>query len=427
MKYSEMNLDKDLLKAIHEMGFEEPTDIQSKAIPLVKEGKDVIGQSETGSGKTAAFGLPILEKVVPGSSVQAIIIAPTRELAEQIGKHLRDFAKHKKLHITVIYGGVGYEQQINNMRNSEIIVGTPGRLLDHIRNGFLYLGHIKTFVLDEADKMFEMGFIEDIREILNHTPAKKQMLMFSATVNYDVEQLIKSYMVNPVLIRTKSYVEQSLLKQYYYDVPRQDKFSLLYHLLKKDNPKLAIVFCSTRRQVDFISRSLQRNGVNAMPLHGGLSQAKRNDIMDSFRAGKLNILVASDVAARGIDIKDVTHIFNYGIPKTPKEYVHRVGRTARMGNEGVAINLLDEMDYQNFNRVLEDHSIKVDQLPLPSFQRMQMAQPSFSDRGQRGQFGNRGGFGDNRGSGDNRMGGGRPPRYGGGNNFRPTRYSSHYR
>ena len=421
MKYSEMNIDKDILKAVHELGFEEPTEIQSKAIPIIKEGKDFIGQSETGSGKTAAFGIPILERVVAGHSVQALIVAPTRELVEQIGKNLRDFSKHKKIHITVVYGGVGYDQQINNMRNSEIIVGTPGRLLDHLRNGYLFLGHLKIFVLDEADKMFDMGFIDDVRELINHMPEKKQMLMFSATVNQDVEQLIKSYMANPVLIRTKSYVEQSLLKQYFYDVPRQDKISLLFHLINKDKPQLAIVFCSTRRQVDFVARSLQKNGVNSMPLHGGLSQSKRNEIMDGFRAGKLNILVASDVASRGIDIKNVTHIFNYGVPKTPKEYVHRVGRTARMGNEGVAINLLDETDYQNFNRVLEDHSIKVEQLQLPTFQRIHVAPPRMETREG---FGGRV-FGDRR-FGNNNQSGDRRPRYGGGSNYRP-RHSVKYR
>ena len=423
MKYSEMNIEQPVLQAIKELGFEEPTEIQSKTIPLIKEGKDVIGQSETGSGKTAAFGIPILEKAVPGHSIQALIVAPTRELAEQIGKHLRDLAKHKKIHITVVYGGVGYESQINNMRNSEIIVGTPGRLLDHIRNGYLFLGHLKTFVLDEADKMFEMGFIEDVREILNHTPEKKQMLMFSATVNYDVEQLIKSYMANPVLIRTKSFVEQGLLKQCFYDVPRQDKFSLLFHLIHKEKPKLAIVFCGTRRQVDFVSRSLQRNGVNAMPLHGGLSQAKRNEIMDSFRGGKLHILVASDVAARGLDIKNVTHIFNYSIPKTPKEYVHRVGRTARMGNEGVAINLLDELDYQNFNRVLEDQRIQVEQLQLPSFQRIAVAPPRMDTRSG---FGNRE-FGDRKFGNRNYQTDNRRPRYGGGSNYRAPRNQSSWR
>lgn len=383
-----MNIDPNIVKAIKEIGFEEPTEIQAKSIPLIKEGKDIIGQSETGSGKTAAFGIPILEKMVEGHSVQALIVAPTRELVEQIAKNFRDYSKYRKTHIAIVYGGVGYEQQIHNMRKAEVVVGTPGRLLDHLRNGYLFLGHLKIVVLDEADKMFEMGFIEDIRDILNHTPETKQTLMFSATVNYEIQQLIQSYMKHPVLIKTKDYVHTSLLKQVYYDVPRPRKFSLLVHLIKADKPKLAIVFCATRRQVDFVSNNLSRNGINAMPLHGGLSQARRNSIMDDFRANKLHVLVASDVAARGLDIKDVTHIFNYNIPKTPKEYIHRIGRTARMGSSGLAINLLDEGDYENFSRVLADHTIRVDQIQLPNFQPLPTMVHRDSFSRPSGRFGN---------------------------------------
>ncbi len=380
MKYSELNIQEPILKAITELGFEEPTEIQRKSIPIIREGKDVIGQSETGSGKTAAFGIPILEKIVEGGSIQALIIAPTRELAEQIAKHMKDFSKYRKTHIAVVYGGVGYEQQINNIKRAEIVVGTPGRLLDHLRNGYLFLGYLKTVVLDEADKMFEMGFIEDVGEILSHTPKKRQTLMFSATVSYEVQKLIESQTDHPVLIKTKDYVEKGLLKQVFYDVPRDQKFSLLIHLIQKENPKLGIVFCATRRQVDFISKNLYRNGINSMPLHGGLSQSKRNSIMEDFRGGKLHILVASDVAARGLDIKNVTHIFNFSIPKTPKEYIHRIGRTARMGNNGIAINLLDPADYENFNRVLSDHTIQVEQLSLPMFKKVPLIIERFGDR-----------------------------------------------
>lgn len=380
MKYSELNIQEPILEAITEMGFEEPTEIQEKAIPMIREGKDVIGQSETGSGKTAAFGIPILEKIVEGASIQALIIAPTRELVEQIAKNLKDFSKHKKTHIAIVYGGVGYENQIHNIKRAEIIVGTPGRLLDHLRNGNLFLGYLKTAVLDEADKMFEMGFIEDVTEILSHTPKNRQTLMFSATVSDQIHQLIQSQMKQPVLVKTKEYVEKALLKQVFYDVPREQKFSLLVHLIQKEKPTLGIVFCATRRQVDLVSKNLYRNGVNSMPLHGGLSQPKRNQIMEDFRSGKLHILVASDVAARGLDIKNVTHIFNFSIPKTPKEYIHRIGRTARMGNSGIAINLLEPLDYENFNRVQEDHTIHVEQLSLPQMKRL----PFFVERREEG-------------------------------------------
>ncbi len=370
MELSKMKIQEPILKAITELGYEEPTEIQEKSIPLIREGKDVIGQSETGSGKTAAFGIPIIEKIVEGASIQALIVAPTRELAEQIARNLKEYSKYKKTHVAIVYGGVGYEQQIFNIRKAEIVVGTPGRLLDHLRNGNLFLNYVKTVVLDEADKMFEMGFIEDVQEILSHTPKHRQTLMFSATVSYEIQKLIETQMKSPVLIKTREYVEKSLLKQVFYDVPREQKFSLLVHLIQKENPTLGIVFCATRRQVDFVSKNLYRNGVNSMPLHGGLSQAKRNSIMDGFRAGKLHILVATDVAARGLDIKNVSHIFNFNIPKTPKEYIHRIGRTARMGNSGIAVNILDQTDYDNFNRVLEDHTIQVEQLPLPNFKRL---------------------------------------------------------
>ncbi|MBI5061762.1 MAG: DEAD/DEAH box helicase [Candidatus Aenigmarchaeota archaeon] len=390
MKYSEMKVEEHILKAITDLGFDEPTEIQD-------------------------FGIPIIEKIVDGASIQALIVAPTRELAEQISRNLKEYSKYRKTHVAIVYGGVGYEQQIFNIRKAEIVVGTPGRLLDHLRNGNLFLNYVKTVVLDEADKMFEMGFIEDVQEILSHTPKNRQTLMFSATVSYEIQKLIETQMKSPALIKTKEYVEKSLLKQVFYDVPREQKFSLLVHLIQKENPTLGIVFCATRRQVDFVSRNLYRNGVNSMPLHGGLSQAKRNSIMDDFRAGKLHILVASDVAARGLDIKNVSHIFNFSIPKTPKEYIHRIGRTARMGMSGIAVNLLDQADYDNFNRVLEDHTIQVEQLPLPNFKRLAFItqRPSEERPFNRG-FGRRDSSMDSR------------PRYGNMNRYRPPTTGRRY-
>ncbi len=370
MKYAEMNLEKPILDAILELGFKEPTEIQERAIPIIKKGADVMGQSETGSGKTAAFGLPILEKVKHGFGIQSLIMAPTRELAEQIAKNLRSFSKHKKVFITTVYGGVSMNPQIENLKSADIVVGTPGRLLDHLRRNTLSLSKIKFLVLDEADRMLDMGFIDDITQIISLCPKERQTLLFSATFNHDVQKIALRYMKNPEKIKTQDFVKKELLKQVYYDVPRGEKFSLLVHLMKAENPRLALVFCSTRREVDIVARNLYENGIKAMALHGGLSQEKRNRVMESFRNQHINILVASDVAARGLDIKDLTHIFNYSIPKTSKEYVHRVGRTARMGKSGLAINLLDEMDYNNFNAVLRDHSIKVEQMELPQFQRV---------------------------------------------------------
>ena len=370
MRYTEMNIEKPILDAILELGFKETTEIQEKAIPLVKAGKDVMGQSETGSGKTAAFGLPILEKVKQKAGIQALIVAPTRELAEQISKNLKSFSKNKKFFITTVYGGVSLNPQIEYLKIAEIVVGTPGRILDHLRRGTLHLEKVKFLVLDEADRMFDMGFIDDIKQIISLCPKDRQTLLFSATLNSQVQKIAERYMRDPERIKTKDFVKKELLKQIYYDVPRGEKFSLLVHLIQTEKPQLALVFCSTRREVDIISRNLYENGVKAMAMHGGLSQDKRNRVMESFRNQHINILVASDVAARGLDINDLTHIFNYSIPKNSKEYIHRIGRTARMGKAGVAINLLDEADYQNFNAVLNDHSIKVEQLELPSFKKL---------------------------------------------------------
>ncbi|MBI2546052.1 DEAD/DEAH box helicase [Candidatus Woesearchaeota archaeon] len=375
MKYNELGIQPQLLKAVQELGFEEPTEIQEKAIPLIQKGYDVIGQSETGSGKTAAFGLPILEKIDPAKGLQAIILAPTRELAEQIKKNLVAFSRYKRVFITSIYGGVSMNPQIDNIRRANIIVGTPGRVLDHLGRRTLNLSRISFFVLDEADKMFDMGFIDDVKQILSYTNQDRQTLMFSATISTEVHFIAQRYMRDPHKIKTKEYVSQQLLKQVMYQVRKQEKFSFLVHLIRQENPKLAIVFCGTRREVDFVTKNLANQGINAMALHGGLSQHRRNEIMEEVHGHNVHILVATDVAARGIDIKDLTHIYNYSIPKTSKEYIHRIGRTARMGDKGLAINLLDERDHDNMRSVLSDHAINIESLRTPEFPMVRVQQP----------------------------------------------------
>ena len=283
MKYTEMGLEKAILDAILELGFTEPTEIQEKSIPLIKKGADIMGQSETGSGKTAAFGLPILEKIKHGFGIQSLIVAPTRELAEQIAKNLRSFSKHKKTSVTTVYGGVSMGPQVENLKGADIVVGTPGRLLDHLRRNTLNLNKVKFLVLDEADRMLDMGFIDDIKQIISLCPKDRQTLLFSATFNYDVQKIASGYMKAPVKIKTQDFVKKEFLKQIYYDVPRGEKFSLLVHLIQAENPQLALVFCGTRRDVDQVARNLYENGIKAMALHGGLSQEKRNRVMDSFR------------------------------------------------------------------------------------------------------------------------------------------------
>lgn len=370
---SGIHLHPELKKAFLELGFEEMTDIQKKVIPLIQEGRDVIGQSQTGSGKTAAFGFPILEKVQHNHGIQSLVLVPTRELCEQVTSELRKFSKYKKTSITSVYGGVSINPQIDHLRYADIVVGTPGRTLDHLQRGTIDLRKARILVLDEADKMFEMGFIDDIKKIISQVPRERQTLLFSATISHQVHDIAQNYMKNPVKIKVQSYVEKEKMVQYFYNVNSRDKFSLLIHILKHEAPKLAIIFCATRKRVDVVGTNLNRNGVRCISLHGGLSQNRRKKSLEMFHKNEARILVASDVAARGLDIKNVSHIINYDIPKTSKEYIHRIGRTARAGEEGKVISLLSEQDYDNFRNVLGDRSIVVQKLELPQFQRVPFA------------------------------------------------------
>lgn len=402
MKYTEMKLGAPIQRAIQEIGFDEPTPIQEQAIPFILDGRDVLGQSETGSGKTAAFGLPILEKIEPFKGVQALILAPTRELAEQIYKSLESFSKYKKCKVITVYGGVGIMPQVRNIERADIVVGTPGRTLYHLREQNLDLSRVKFLVLDEADKMFEMGFIDDVEEIIDYAPKEKQFIMFSATMERELDHIVKRRMHNVARVKTSTHVSSSNLKQIYYNVKRQEKFSLLVHMLKEEKPELALVFCSTRDETHSIARNLGMQGIKASELHGGLSQNKRTYVMEEFRDKKINVLVASDVAARGLDIKHLTHIINYSIPKTPKEYLHRIGRTARIGHAGIAISLLDERDHDNFRRVLSDRSLKIEKRETPVFEKAPMQFFRHEDENRR-PF-RRGGFrgGGSRGGGEGR-------------------------
>lgn len=382
---SGIHLQPELKKAFLELGFQEMTDIQIKSIPLIQEGKDVIGQSKTGSGKTAAFGFPILEKIVHNHTLQVLILVPTRELCEQVAKEMQKFAKYKKMNIIAVYGGVSINPQIYALRQAEIVVATPGRMLDHAERGTIQLGKVRILVLDEADKMFEMGFIDDVRKIISQIPKERQTLLFSATISHQVQEVVKNYMRHPEKVKVKEYVESGKLVQHFYSVNSRDKFSLLVHILKHESPRLTIIFCATRNRVDVLSKNLYKQGIKSEGLHGGLSQNRRKYAIDMFHNNKIGILVASDVAARGLDIKNVSHIINYDIPKTAKEYIHRIGRTARAGTEGKVISLLSEQDHDNFRNVLDDRSLIVEELKLPEFERIPFfasQKPSFGARRQ---------------------------------------------
>ena len=367
MKFEDMDIEKSVSDSLNNIGFESPTRIQLETIPIIKQGYDVIGQSETGSGKTAAFGIPLVERVVKGGKIQALVLAPTRELSIQIASELVKFSRLKGLFIQTVYGGVSMEPQIRGLRRAEIVVGTPGRILDHMGRGTLNASNLKIFVLDEADRMIDMGFIEDIGEIERNIPEDRQTLLFSATMPESLIEMRDRFTKNAKKIKTQTKVREDVLRQFYCDVDYKLKFSLLVHLINQEKPKLAIVFCNSRRDTNAVARNLQYNGINATELHGGLTQQKRESVMGDFHKGMTKILVATDVAARGLDVKNVTHIFNYNVPRTPEDYTNRIGRTARAGESGKAISLLSRDDHISFGRIIHTFSYDIKNMEVPNF------------------------------------------------------------
>ena len=367
-EFEKLGLNQNLLKVLAELHFTKPTDIQEKSIPLVLEGKNVIGSAATGSGKTLAFGAGIFNLVENNKGVQALVLVPTRELCEQVAKSLKLFSKNYEFHITEVYGGVSLENQVRKIKTSEIIVGTPGRILDHLRRGSLNFHKLKILVLDEADRMVDMGFLPDVEKIIQACPKERQNLMFSATISQDVEYIAKKYMGKTISIAVESQVDPSKLEQVFYDVPTNMKFSLLFHLLNEEKSELVMVFCNTRRNADIVAQNLKRFGMEAVAIHGGLTQSKRTNIMESFHSSKTKVLICTDVAARGLDIKGVSHVYNYDIPPSVQEYIHRIGRTARAGKDGKAINIVSRNDYTNFQNVREDNKYNIEQKELPEFE-----------------------------------------------------------
>jgi ATP-dependent RNA helicase DeaD len=355
-KFRKLGIIEPILRVIEEAKFTEPSEIQEKSIPLVIKGKDVIAGSATGSGKTLAFGSGIIQNCEHGRGIQSLILVPTRELAQQDAKALKVFSKYKPLNIVCVYGGVSINPQIDALRRgADVVVGTPGRVLDHLERKTLHLGRVKILVLDEADRMLDMGFIDDVEKIINHCPIERQTLLFSATITHDVARLSGKYMKDPVSVSAEAYVDPSKMTQIYYDIQDNEKFSLLVHLLKHEHAGLVMVFCNTRTNVDFVVNNLQGNNVEAVALHGGFSQDRRDKVMEMFHSKEVHVLVCTDVAARGLDIKGVSHIYNYDIPKDGKDYIHRIGRTARAGAEGMIVNILTHRDWDNYTRVVRDN------------------------------------------------------------------------
>ena len=371
VRFDQLDLYPQVLRAIAEMGFEEATPIQSQAIPVVMSGVDVIGQAQTGTGKTASFGIPVLHKVDPNNKkTQVIILSPTRELAIQVADEIRKLAKYMHgVKILPVYGGQEISRQIKALKGgAQIIIGTPGRVMDHLRRKTIRCEAVNTIVLDEADEMLNMGFREDIETILEYIPEEgRQTVLFSATMPKPILDITRKYQHDAVTIKVvKKELTVPNIEQYYYDVKRKDKIEVLTRLLDYYNPKLSLVFCNTKRMVDELTEELQGRGYFAEGLHGDMKQTQRDRVMRGFRTGKTEILIATDVAARGIDVDDVEAVFNYDIPQDDEYYVHRIGRTGRAGREGVALSFVSGKEAYKLKDIERYCKTKIKAKPIPS-------------------------------------------------------------
>ena len=403
--FRKLGISEPILKILKQKGFEKPSEIQEKSIPPTLEGRDVIAGASTGSGKTLAFGARLLQHSKKDYGIQGLILTPTRELAEQISNALYEFAQYDERDVVAIYGGVSMLPQTKGLQRAEIVVATPGRLLDHIERRSIDLRHVNMLVLDEADRMLDMGFIDDVTKIINHLPKERQTMLYSATISNDIARLAKRWLTNPVEISAEPLVDPSKLTQIFYDTPDGLKFSLLKHLLEHEEAKLVMIFCNTRRNVDFVANNLSALGIQSLPIHGGFSQDKRNKVMEAFHGNKTQVMVCTDIAARGLDIKGVTHVYNYDLPIDSKEYIHRIGRTARAGKEGKVINILASRDYDNFNKIKRNDALTITEEPLPFVERVEL---KWMERGRSsgGRFGGgRGGRGGDRGGSRGNFGG----------------------
>lgn len=343
-KFDDLQINENIKKAIAEMGFEEPSPIQSQSIPVILSGKDVIGQAQTGTGKTAAFSIPILESIDPNNrSLQAVVLCPTRELAIQVSKEIRKLAKYMHgIKTLPIYGGQPIDRQIKSLKSGvQVVIGTPGRTIDHINRKTIKMDNVRMVILDEADEMLDMGFREDIEMILSKTPEDRQTTFFSATMPKGILDLTKKYQKDPEHIKVvRKELTVPNIKQYYIETKSANKLEVLCRLVDVYNPKLSVVFCNTKRGADELVSDLQARGYFADALHGDLKQTQRDIVMDKFRNGTIDILVATDVAARGIDVDDVECVFNYDLPQDEEYYVHRIGRTGRAGREGISFSFV---------------------------------------------------------------------------------------
>lgn len=383
--FAEFAISEEVLQAVSDMGFEEPTPIQVMAIPQILEGNDVTGQAQTGTGKTAAFGIPIIERLDPeNKNVQALVLSPTRELTIQTAEEFSRLMKYKKgLSVVPIYGGQPIDRQLRALRGSvQVVIGTPGRVIDHINRGTLHLDEVSMFVLDEADQMLDMGFREDIEAIFQETPENRQTILFSATMPGPILDITRRFQRDPEFVKiTRRELTVPQIEQTYIEVRERDKLEALCRMLDMNNPELAIVFCNTKRTVDDLMTRMQARGYFVEALHGDMKQIQRDRVMSRFRAGSIDVLIATDVAARGIDVDDVDIVFNYDVPQDVEYYVHRIGRTGRAGRTGKSVTFVAPREIYKLREIQRYAKIKIAKTPIPSLDDVaEMKQQVFLDK-----------------------------------------------
>ncbi|EHK02710.1 DEAD/DEAH box helicase domain-containing protein [Candidatus Haloredivivus sp. G17] len=364
MNFSKLNISDNIVQRLEENGIDTPTEVQQKAIPEVFEGKDLLVESETGSGKTLAFSLPVIEEI-SGNKIEALILSPTRELAKQISAEIE---MASEIDVVTIYGGVSYEPQIEGAKTANIVVGTPGRVLDLLQKGKVDVSGLEFFILDEADRMLDMGFQDELESIIDFLPDYRQNLLFGATIPPGLKKMCDRYSIDPETIRIKKSENTRNLEDKYVNAKSDEKVSMLYSLLKERDRNLSIVFCQTKNTTRWLADKLRKNDIDAQELNGDMSQHQREDVVERFEKGDIRVIVATDVAARGLDIDDITHVFNYDVPDTADTYTHRIGRAGRQGREGEAITLLEREDHKKFRKI--KRSLDIPRMEKPSLEKV---------------------------------------------------------
>ncbi|MBC5629184.1 DEAD/DEAH box helicase [Clostridium sp. NSJ-6] len=385
MLFKDLNIIKPILNSIEESGYEKPTAIQEKSIPSILDGRDILGCAQTGTGKTAAFAIPILQRIIAEKKVdnerklKALIVAPTRELAIQIGENVTTYSKYLDIKSTVIFGGVNQSSQVRKIKSGvDVLIATPGRLIDLSNQRHVDLKNVKYFVLDEADRMLDMGMIHDVKRIISKLPKERQNLLFSATMPKEVMKLVNSILKNPVKVEVQPVSSTvDIISQGAYMVAKKNKKSLLVHLLKDESIKSVIVFSRTKHGANKIAKDLNNVGIEAAAIHGNKSQNQRQLALNNFKEGSLRVLVATDIAARGIDVDELSHVINYDLPDVPETYVHRIGRTGRAGREGVAITLCDSEELEMFRRI---EKVIGKSIPVLAEEKFEIIEPVISQK-----------------------------------------------